>query len=103
MSERLEDLPTEVVAGPTVMEQAHANGVRKAITRLKPHLNDRGEAEDALRVAMLTYLTEWAAMYAQGVREVVAPTDRVILQIRQDTVGQMAAELGKTTRVIVPE
>lgn len=91
----LESLPHEPPSGPSVMAKAHADGLRKASAKLKPYLANRDDAEAALRVAVLMYLAEWGMMYAVGAREAAMPTDRVIIQIRQDTVQQMVAELGK--------
>lgn len=89
----LESLSTEPPAGPTVMQQTHENAMRRTVAMIKPWLNDRKGAEDAVRVVLLAYLEEWAQTYYRGSREAVAATDRVILQIRQDTVQQMVGEL----------
>jgi hypothetical protein len=97
-SVRLEDLNPEPPAGLSEMAKAHADGLRKAVDRLKAHLNDRQEAPDVLRVAVLTYLNAWAERYAEGTRVLgLGNVERTILVIRQDTVQQMVAELGKPT------
>ena len=93
---RLEELSTEPPAGPTVMSRTHADAMRKGVARLKSHLKDPEEAEAFLRVLVLGYLGEWSAMYALGSREAGSATERTILMIRQDTVQQMVAELGRT-------
>lgn len=86
-------LPMEPPAGPTVMQQTHANAMRKGVALVKAHLKKPAEAEDFLRVAVLGYLEEWAQTYYRGSREAANTTDRTILQIRMDTVQQMTAEL----------
>lgn len=96
--ETLEGLTVEPPAGPTIMRTTHDNAMRKTAARLKAHLAKPEEAGDLLRVAVLSYLGEFAAMYAVGAREAALPTERVILQIRQDTVQQMVAELGRITK-----
>jgi hypothetical protein len=92
--EALESLSTEPPAGPTVMRQTHQHALGKVGKLLKPHLKDGQDAEDVLRAAVLAYLEEWAQLYYRGSREAVVATERVILQIRQDTVQQMTVELG---------
>ena len=90
----LESLSTEPPAGPTIMRQAHEQALKKVGKLLKPYLKDGENGQDALRAAVLAYLEEWAQMYYRGSREAGTATERVILQIRQDTVQQMTHELG---------
>ena len=91
----LEGLSTEPPAGQTIMSQTHANALERTAKLLKPHLKDEADAKDVLRAAVLAYLEPWAQMYYQGSREAAGATERVVLQIRQDTVQQMTAELGR--------
>jgi hypothetical protein len=90
----ISSLPLEPPAGPTVMQQTHANAMRKGVALVKAHLKDPEEAEDFLRVAVLGYLEEWAQTYYRGSREAANGNDRTLLMIRMDTVQQMTAELG---------
>lgn len=89
----LEDLSTEPPAGPTVMSQAHADGMRKAVALLKNRLVEPERAEESVTAAVLVYLTEWAETYARGSQEAVDMTTRTIIQIRSDTMHQISLEL----------
>lgn len=89
----IRELSTEPPAGPTVMAQAHADGFRQAVALLKNRLTEPARVEETVRATVLTYLEQWAAMYARGAREAASPTERVIIQIRQDTMAQLAREL----------
>jgi hypothetical protein len=93
---RLEELSTEQPGGPTAMQTAHANGMRKTISRMKSQLKDPDDAEALIRMGLLTYLKEWDSVYNEGISESVSGTTRTILVIRQDTVGQMMRELGES-------
>lgn len=95
---RLEDLSTEPPAGPTVMQQAHRNGMRKALAMMKGRFADRrkAHAEETIRAGLVLYLREWHNTYKQGVAETpVSTVDRTILDIRRDTVAQILAEIGR--------
>lgn len=91
----ISSLSTEEPAGPTIMAKTHENAMRKTNALMKPHLNDRKEAKDAVTATVLSYLEAWAQTYYQGSQEAVASTERVILQIRQDTIQQLVTELAK--------
>jgi hypothetical protein len=98
--QRLEDLSTEAPAGPTVMETAHANGMRKAVSLLKSRFADRSKdrAEAGVKAALVIYLREWHDIYKRGVAESASQVDRTILDIRRDTVLQILAEIGRQER-----
>lgn len=89
----LDDLSTEPPAGPTVMKRAHDDGMRKAVALLKNRLIEPERAEETVTAVVLTYLTDWAETFARGSQEAVDMTTRTIIQIRSDTLHQIALEL----------
>lgn len=89
----LDELSTEPPAGPTVMLQAHTDGMRKAVALLKNRLVAPERAEETVQAAVLVYLTEWAETYSRGAREAADMTTRTIIQIRSDTLHQISLEL----------
>jgi hypothetical protein len=91
----LESLSTERPAGPTVMQQAHANGMRRAVALLKNRFKVPEKAQDDFQGALLIYLRDWERTYKQGVQETPGTVDRTILDIRRDTVAQIMAEIGR--------
>lgn len=94
---RLEDLEPGPVAGPTAMTRAHRNGLRKMLGRARPWFTPvhQKDAETCLKVALLTYLKEWEAVYGEGTRVLgLSQTERTIMVIRQDTVQQIIKEIG---------
>lgn len=91
----LESLSTEPPAGPTVMAQAHADGLRKATAMLKNRLKAPEATEESIHGVLVLYLAEWARIYKQGVSESPSTVDRTILDIRRDTVAQILAEIGR--------
>jgi hypothetical protein len=94
---RLEDLEPGPVAGPTVMTRAHRNGLRKMLGRARPWFSSahQRDAETCLKVALLTYLKEWEAVYSEGTMVLgMSQTERTIMVIRQDTVRQIIKEIG---------
>jgi hypothetical protein len=91
----LEDLEPGPVAGPTHMTRAHRNGLRKATARCKAWFKPGVNCETALKAALLTYLTEWDAVYGQGSIVLgLNQTERTIMVIRKDTIQQIVRELG---------
>lgn len=91
----LASLSTEPPAGPTVMQRAHENGLRRVARMLKNHFLDPAKAEDDIRGALVLYLREWEKIYKQGVSESPSTVDRTILDIRRDTVAQILREIGR--------
>lgn len=91
----LESLSTEPPAGPTVMAQAHANGLRRALALVKNRLKSPEKAADDVQGVLVLYLREWERIYKQGVSETPSTVDRTILDIRRDTVVQILAEIGR--------
>lgn len=89
----LDSLSTEPPAGPTVMQRANADGMRQAVALLKNRLVEPERVEESVKAAVLTYLTAWAEMYARGSREAADMTTRTIIQIRSDTLHQIALEI----------
>lgn len=93
----LEALNPEPPGGPTAMQQAHVNGMRKTLARMKNQLKDPEHAEESIKAGLLTYLGEWEEMYGDGVRSSgLTTTERTILVIRRDTIHQAIKELGGT-------
>lgn len=95
--QRLEDLPHEPPAGLTVMQRAHANGMRRLTGMLKNRLRKPETAEDTIQTGLVLYLREWLNIYKQGVAEThISTVDRTILDIRRDTVMQILTEITRT-------
>lgn len=91
----LASLSTERPAGPTVMQRAHENGLRRVARMLKNHFKDPAKAEEDIRGALVVYLREWERTYKQGVSESPSNVDRTILDIRRDTVVQILTEISR--------
>jgi hypothetical protein len=90
------------VAEQTPMERAHGNGMRRAVAFLKHRLTPEALAPagrgagDTVVATLKLYLREWGKVYDEGTRMAdLTATERVILQIRMDTLLQMANELEK--------
>lgn len=101
----LASLSTERPAGPTVMQQAHKNGLRRAVALIKNRLKVPGMAESDFQQALVAYLSAWQATYKQGVDESPSTVDRTILDIRRDTIAQILGEIGRapvTARTVPP-